>query len=124
MRQNKYTLLPYILKYKWHYAIGVFVLMTVDLANLYIPQFIGEISEVPALDEDGMSEYSFILTGYALKNNIDYLFNVAELLKKQYKPSKTINGVVIIYDNFIQIDTNNDELKQIQINLKIKKWSV
>lgn len=43
MRQNKYTLLPYILKYKWHYAIGVFVLMTVDLANLYIPQFIGEI---------------------------------------------------------------------------------
>ena len=89
-----------------------------------LPQFIGEISEVPALDEDGMSEYSFILTGYALKNNIDYLFNVAEILKKQYKPSKTINGVVIIYDNFIQIDTNNDELKQIQINLKIKKWSV
>ena len=43
MRQNKYTLLPYILKYKWHYAIGVFVLMMVDLANLYIPQFIGEI---------------------------------------------------------------------------------
>lgn len=40
---RKYTLRPYLWAYKWHYAIGIFVLLAVDLANLYIPQFIGEI---------------------------------------------------------------------------------
>jgi len=43
MNDKKYSLRPYLLAYKWHYAIGIFVLLAVDLANLYIPQFIGEI---------------------------------------------------------------------------------
>ena len=33
--------------------------------DVELPQFIGEISEIPTVDEDGKSEYSFILTGYA-----------------------------------------------------------
>ena len=92
--------------------------------DLELPQFIGEISETTTLNEDGLSEYAIILTGYAIKNEVDYLFDVAERLKQRYKPSKTVNGVVIMYNNTMPIDTNNDELKQIQINLKIKKWSV
>ena len=43
MNDKKYSLRPYLLAYKWHYAIGIFVLLAVDLANLYSPQFIGEI---------------------------------------------------------------------------------
>lgn len=43
MNDKKYSLRSYLLAYKWHYAIGIFVLLAVDLANLYIPQFIGEI---------------------------------------------------------------------------------
>ena len=43
MNDKKYSLRLYLLAYKWHYAIGIFVLLAVDLANLYIPQFIGEI---------------------------------------------------------------------------------
>ena len=43
MNDKKYSLRPYLLAYKWHYVIGIFVLLAVDLANLYIPQFIGEI---------------------------------------------------------------------------------
>lgn len=92
--------------------------------DLELPQFIGEISEVPTLDEDGLSEYTFILTGYAVKNEVDYLFEVAERLKQRYKPSKTVNGVVIMYNNMIPIDTNTDDLKRIQTTLKIKEWSV
>ena len=34
-------------------------------SEVELPQFIGEISETPTVDEDGKSEYSFILTGYA-----------------------------------------------------------
>ena len=92
--------------------------------DIELPQFIGEIYETPTLNEDGLSEYTFILTGYAVKNEVDYLFEVAERLKQRYKPSKTVNGVVIMYNNMIPIDSNTDDLKQIQITLKIKKWSV
>ena len=92
--------------------------------ELELPQFIGEISEVPTLNEDGLSEYSVILTGYAVKNNSDYLIEVANKLKQKYKPSKIVNGIAIMYENTIPIETNADDLKQTQTTLKIKKWSV
>ena len=50
--------------------------------DITLPQFVGEISETPSLDEDGKSEYSFVLTGYA--TGYAYLLGVAELLKKKY----------------------------------------
>lgn len=43
MEQKKFSLFPYILRYKWYYLAGVLVLLLVDMANLYIPQFTGEI---------------------------------------------------------------------------------
>ena len=92
--------------------------------ELELPQFIGEIEETPTLDEDGKSEYLFILTGYAIKTNYDYLLEVAEKLKKKYKPSYIVNGIVIAYENLMPIDNDTDDLKQIQINLRIKEWSI
>ncbi len=41
--KTEFSLVPYLLKYKWHYMVGVVILLFVDLANLYIPQFIGEV---------------------------------------------------------------------------------
>ncbi len=43
MREQKFSLIPYLVRYKWHYAAGITVLLLVDLASLYIPQFTGEI---------------------------------------------------------------------------------
>ena len=91
--------------------------------DVELPQFIGEIQEEPTLDEDGKSEYSFILTGYA--TNYKYLFEVGEKLKEKYKNSVCVMcGVVIKYDKLITIDNGIDDLKQVQITLKIKEWSV
>ena len=90
--------------------------------EIELPQFIGEISEVTNLNEDGKSEYSFILTGYA--TNYTYLFSVAEKLKSKYKSSPIVNGLVIKYNSTIPINNGTDDLKQIQINFTIKKWSV
>ena len=90
--------------------------------DVELPQFIGEISEVTNINEDGKSEYSFILTGYA--TNYTYLFSVAEQLKTKYKTSAIVDGIVIKYDNTTPIDNGTDDLKQIQINFTIKKWSV
>lgn len=90
--------------------------------DIELPQFIGEISEITNINEDGKSEYSFILTGYA--TTYSYLFSVAEQLKNKYKTSAIVDGIVIKYDNTTPIDNGTDDLKQIQINLTIKKWSV
>lgn len=42
-QKKKFSLIPYLLKYKYHYLAGILVLLIVDLAGLYIPQYIGEI---------------------------------------------------------------------------------
>ena len=91
-------------------------------SEVELPQFIGEISEITNQNEDGKSEYSFILTGYA--TTYSYLFGVAEQLKTKYKTSAIVDGIVIKYDNATTIDNGTDDLKQIQINFNIKKWSV
>ena len=91
-------------------------------SDVELPQFIGEISEFTNVNEDGKSEYSFILTGYA--TNYTYLLGVADQLKTKYKTSAIVDGIVIKYDNTTTIDNGTDDLKQIQINFTIKKWSV
>ena len=55
-KQKKFSLLPYLLQYKWHYLLGIVILLLVDLANLYIPQYTGEII-------DGLSEGIFGFEG-------------------------------------------------------------
>lgn len=90
--------------------------------EIELPQFIGEISEITNVNEDGKSEYSFILTGYA--TNYSYLFKVAEQLKTKYKTSAIVDGIVITYENMFTVKNGSDDLKQIQINFNLKKWSV
>ena len=90
--------------------------------EIKLPQWIGEISEVPTYDEDGKSEYSFILTGYA--TSYTYLFEVADELKKKYKLSQIIDRVVIKYNDVKTVDNGTEDLKQIEVNMTIKEWSV
>ena len=42
-QEKRFSLVPYLMRYKWHYVAGVLVLLIVDLAGLYLPQYIGEI---------------------------------------------------------------------------------
>lgn len=42
-KKGEFSLLPYLWNYKFHYVIGVIVLLLVDLFSLYIPQYTGEI---------------------------------------------------------------------------------
>lgn len=42
-QEKKFSLVPYLMHYKWHYVAGVLVLLIVDLTGLYLPQYIGEI---------------------------------------------------------------------------------
>lgn len=54
--QKNFSLLPYLWHYKWHYLLGIIVLMAVDTASLYIPQYTGEII-------DGLTKGAFGFEG-------------------------------------------------------------
>ena len=96
--------------------------------KLTFPYFVGEISEIPTLDEDGQSQYQFILTGTDQESIMDML-SVNEKLKNRYKYGyKTLlsnkSGVAIIYDNMLPIPSVDEDIRRIQINLKIKVWEI
>ncbi|MCR5756225.1 MAG: ABC transporter ATP-binding protein/permease [Acetatifactor sp.] len=54
--KKKFSLVPYLMRHKWHYLCGVLVLLVVDLSNIYIPQFIGEVI-------DGLTVHAFGMDG-------------------------------------------------------------
>ena len=54
--KQKNTLFYYIGKYKWKYIAGTIILLVVDILNLYIPQFTGEIT-------DGLQSHSMGMEG-------------------------------------------------------------
>lgn len=92
------------------------------------PYFVGEYQEVEALNEDGMQESSFILTGF---NRGDYLAleTAKEKIKEFFSPIsgyrvRTANGILAIFYAYTlaNIPTGDAELKKIQINLNIKEW--
>ena len=56
MEKKKFSLWPYVLRYKWHYMAGILILIIVDLAGLYVPQYTGEII-------DGLSEGTLGMDG-------------------------------------------------------------
>ena len=97
------------------------------------PYFVGSYQEVPAANEDGMQETSFILTGFARSDgNVDgvlLLEEAKETIKNYFNTGKVgiVDGsaVAIFYANtFGDLPTGDAELEKIEINLTIKEWSV
>ncbi|HEX3078765.1 MAG TPA: ABC transporter transmembrane domain-containing protein [Lachnospiraceae bacterium] len=54
--QQGNILLGYIKKYKWKYLLGIATLLIIDILNLFVPQFTGEIT-------DGLQSHSIGLSG-------------------------------------------------------------
>ena len=89
--------------------------------------FVGELSELPRVTEDGAIEYTFLLTGTTRGAWLDleyYRAQIAVHFSALYGLRKaTENGsVAIFYENTIPVPTGEDDLKRIQINLTIKEW--
>ena len=93
------------------------------------PYFVGEYTESEPLYEDGESESTFILTGTTkgswleleqLKEKIHSLFTdvgLTEILNDNI-------AIAVMYAGSMPVPTGTDQLKRIQINLKIKEWRV
>ncbi len=97
--------------------------------DITYPYFVGEYTESEPLNEDGESETSFILTGTARgswlgleiqKDKIRNLFPEEGLTA--VLENKT--GIAVTYISAMPVPTGTDELKRIQINLKVKEWRV
>jgi hypothetical protein len=98
--------------------------------NPSYPYFVGEYQEIEPMNEDGMQESTFMLTGFSrgtwleleeTKDKISSNFN-----KVGGRPVIADNGsaVAVFYSNSLVVPTGDAELKKIQINLDVKEWSV
>ncbi len=92
--------------------------------NIY-PYFVGEYQEIEAINEDAQ-ESTFILTGFTrgtwselehAKQTILNAVNITTILPNG-------NGIAVSYSNSLIVPTGDEDLKRIQINLRIKEWKV
>ena len=100
------------------------------------PYFVGEYQEVEPMNEDGMQETSFIITGFSRcvdGNDANLQLEEAKENIAAYFPA--VGGKVSIAENgsalaifyagsFANIPTGDAELEKIQINLTVKEWKV
>ena len=96
------------------------------------PYFVGEYQESEPINEDGQEETDFILTGFA--RGADALLELERDKAKIKKNFPSIGGMMATLDNgstvaifyantLANIPTGDEELKKIQINLKVKEWT-
>jgi hypothetical protein len=95
-------------------------------SEVVYPYFVGEYQESEALNESGMLETNFILNGFTRGNWLELeqaKQTIRELADYQCLLENGV-GFAIKYGNSLIIPTGDIELKRIQINLRIKEWSV
>ena len=94
------------------------------------PYFVGEYQEIEPMNEDGMHEASFILTGFSrgswlkleeAKEAIERLFNTTTGKTAIFEDG---SGIGVFYTNSFPVREENAAIKRIQINLSVKEWRV
>lgn len=98
--------------------------------KIVYPYFVGEYQEAESMNEDGMEESTFILTGFSRSTWAD-LEEVKKKIKQHFNPiagasivEELGNVIVVFYNNSLIVPNQDAELKKIQINLTVKEWSV
>lgn len=94
------------------------------------PYWIGEYSETTPMDEEGLEESTFILTGTSKGNWLE-LEQTKELIKSTFPQIsghlatlEDSSGVAIFYSDAFPVPTGDDNLKRMQINLTVKHYTV
>lgn len=89
--------------------------------------WVGEYTEVPSINEDGLDETDFIITGTTNQKYID-LETVKERIK-EYFPNEGRTailangaGIAVCYSNSFPVPSMQEGIYRLQINLNIKEW--
>lgn len=91
--------------------------------------FVGEYQEMESEKESGEEESIFMLTGFT-RESWSRLEQAKKEIKKYFpdiggRVERLGSGTVaVFYENSIPIPVEDEELKKIQINLKVKEWKV
>lgn len=90
------------------------------------PYFVGEYQESEALNENGMQDVLFILNGFT-RNEWLELEQAKATIEKVVNKRGILpngNGIAIMYSNSLVVPTGENELKRMEIRLKIKEWRI
>lgn len=96
-------------------------------SKIIYPYFVGELVPIEGQAEDGMQEYSFILSGFDRTESYMRLFECAGKVEQEFPMTgyAILNGnqCIAIWANKPKvIQTGNAELKKIEQNLMVKTW--
>lgn len=109
---------------KLEYGFGVYAKNPV-----VYPYFVGEYTETEAMNEDGLQESTFLLTGFHRGTWLE-LEDAKEKIENYYSQVGKVaiaedgSAVAIFYANALIVPTGDAELKSIQVNLSVKEWKV
>lgn len=101
-----------------------FMEWTSDVPDTY---FVGEYTESPSLNEDGLIESSFILMGTTRKKFLE-LETIKEQIRKKFTSEGLTAilpngwGIAICYDSSYPVPSIEEGVHRIQITLNIKEW--
>ena len=97
--------------------------------DIQYPYFVGSYTESEPHNEDGESNSTFLLTGTTRDSWLSLEQLKAEI--KNIFPEDGLTailedktGIAVFYTSSMPVPTGVDELKRIQINLKVKEWRV
>ena len=95
--------------------------------DIVYPYFVGEYQEAESINEDGLQESTFILSGFSKESWLG-LEQAKEKIEKVFNSLAVIlpngNGMAVFYSGSLVIPTGDEKLKRIQINLQVKEWKV
>lgn len=95
--------------------------------DLSFPFFVGEYTEIEPMNEDGLEEGTFILTGTTTGKYME-LESVKELVKNYFGVDGIVailesgSGIAVSYETSFPVPTDEQGLHRIQINLNVKEW--
>jgi hypothetical protein len=96
-------------------------------SKMVYPYFVGEYTEPEPMNEDGMQESSFMITGTTDGSWLD-LEKAKAKIEKLFSNRTVIlpngNGLAVLYSGSLVVPTGNSRMKRIQINLSIQEWKV
>lgn len=96
-------------------------------SELVYPYFVGEYSEPEPMNEDGMQESSFMITGTTDGTWLS-LEEAKAIIERELCNKTTIlpngNGIAVSYSGSLVVPTGNERMKRMQINLLIREWKV
>lgn len=99
--------------------------------DIVYPYFVGEYTETEPLYEYGETEDTFILTGTSRVSDAileleKYKSKIRQMFPTEGLTERFADGsaIAVMYCDSSYIPTGTDDLRRIQINLKIKEWRV